>query len=106
MANKQIIANETATAAPLARVAKPRTPRIKTAQHSKTNSVETEPVPGLLAAPSTGTPEAKSAENPPREAIARIAYGYWETRGPQSGSAADDWFRAEREYRQHTAATG
>jgi len=37
--------------------------------------------------------------------IARIAYSYWEARGRQGGSAAEDWFRAEREL-QPTAAGG
>lgn len=32
-----------------------------------------------------------------REAIARLAYSYWEARGCCGGSAEEDWLRAERE---------
>lgn len=31
-------------------------------------------------------------------AIAELAYGYWEARGRQGGSQAEDWFRAERAF--------
>ncbi len=34
---------------------------------------------------------------PTQEAIARLAYSYWESRGCQGGSPWDDWFRAEQE---------
>jgi hypothetical protein len=34
---------------------------------------------------------------PSHEEIARTAYGYWEARGRQGGSADEDWYRAERE---------
>ena len=36
---------------------------------------------------------------PSREAIARLAYSYWEARGCQGGSAEEDWLRAEVEVR-------
>ena len=76
-------------AVPPVRVAKARTPRTvsvgevavhrdKTAAHSK-------------------TVEASVAANP-HDHIARIAYGYWEARGFEPGSAEEDWLRAEREY--------
>jgi Protein of unknown function (DUF2934) len=32
-----------------------------------------------------------------QEAIARLAYSYWEARGGKGGSPWDDWFRAEQE---------
>jgi hypothetical protein len=31
------------------------------------------------------------------EAIAKLAYSYWEARGYQGGSAEEDWLHAERE---------
>jgi hypothetical protein len=40
------------------------------------------------------------------EEIARVAYSYWEARGRQGGSAAEDWFRAERELQAAIAAGG
>jgi hypothetical protein len=91
MAKKQQIVKETAAAALPARAAKPKTPRVKAAQHSKV--VSTEPVV-------THT----NFENP-HEAIAQIAYGFWESRGYQGGAALEDWARAEHEYRQRLAAT-
>lgn len=32
-----------------------------------------------------------------QEAIARLAYSYWEARGRQGGSPEQDWLRAEQE---------
>ena len=41
----------------------------------------------------------------PHEEIARIAYSYWQARGGLHGSAEEDWYRAEREWRRrHTEA--
>ena len=37
---------------------------------------------------------------PTHEEIARLAYSFWEARGCQGGSPWEDWFRAEREFRQ------
>jgi hypothetical protein len=89
MAKKQEIATKTAAVAP-ARAAKPKAPRVKAAQHSRAGSVE--PV------------IAQTNENP-REVIARIAYGYWESRGCRDGAALEDWVRAEQEYRQGLAVS-
>jgi hypothetical protein len=41
----------------------------------------------------------KSAQ-PSHGEIAALAYSYWEARGRQGGSPAEDWLRAERELRQ------
>ena len=40
-----------------------------------------------------------------REAVARLAYSYWEARGFVGGSPEEDWLRAEREIRETLAAT-
>jgi hypothetical protein len=90
MAKKQEIVKKTAVAAPPTRAAKPKTPRVKAAQHSKLVSAE------LVI--------AQTSENP-HEVIAQIAYGFWESRGCQGGAAIEDWLRAEHEYRQRMAAT-
>jgi hypothetical protein len=43
---------------------------------------------------------AKSTPSAPSHAeIAALAYSYWEARGGQGGSPAEDWLRAERELR-------
>jgi uncharacterized protein involved in copper resistance len=40
-----------------------------------------------------------------RDAIAGLAYSYWEARGYTGGSAEEDWLRAEREIRKGRAAS-
>jgi hypothetical protein len=100
MAKKLEIVKETAAAAS-ARAAKPKTPRVKTAQHSKAASIE-QVVTQALSDPAS--PESTDSDHP-HDAIARIAYSLWEARGCQSGSALEDWELAEREYRQRLAAT-
>jgi hypothetical protein len=40
-----------------------------------------------------------------REAIALLAYSYWEARGFLGGSPEEDWLRAERELRTGMAAS-
>lgn len=41
--------------------------------------------------------EPEPSELSKREEIARLAYSYWEAAGYPSGSAEEDWLRAERE---------
>jgi hypothetical protein len=41
----------------------------------------------------------------PHDEIAKIAYSYWQARGGRNGSAEDDWYRAEREWRRRQAET-
>jgi hypothetical protein len=59
------------------------------------------------AAPRNGGTLAKAetsagtgAVEPAREAIAELAYVYWQARGDSHGSADEDWLRAERELRE------
>jgi hypothetical protein len=40
-----------------------------------------------------------------RDAIARVAYSYWEARGFIGGSPEEDWLRAEREVRNSRTAS-
>lgn len=40
-----------------------------------------------------------------REAIALLAYSYWEARGFTGGSPEEDWLRAERELRTTLASS-
>ena len=39
------------------------------------------------------------AAAPTADAIAKLAYSYWEARGYQGGSEEEDWLRAEQELR-------
>jgi Protein of unknown function (DUF2934) len=57
---------------------------------ARTVSPAFEPEGAAAAAPAPGG-------QPSREAIARLAYSYWEARGYQGGSPEEDWTRAERE---------
>lgn len=60
---------------------------------------------------SASTPEPPGVEanvssdghEPKAEAIAVLAYSYWEARGGQGGSAEEDWLRAELELRGESA---
>jgi hypothetical protein len=101
MPKKQLIAKETVVAAPPARAAKPKTPRVKAAKHSKAVSSE----PAVTHIEAAHTEAAPTNPENHREAIAQIAYGYWESRGYQHGGALEDWVRAEHEYRQRLATT-
>jgi len=42
---------------------------------------------------------APAQREPAHDEIAVLAYSYWEARGRQGGSAAEDWGRAESELR-------
>jgi hypothetical protein len=86
MAKKQVKLAPEKAAAPAA-PAKSRTPRVTASKHSKAAAIVESPV---------AQPE------PTHEAIAGIAYGYWESRGYQGGDALDDWLRAETELKRVT----
>jgi hypothetical protein len=103
MAKKQAIANETAAAvaSATARAAKPRIPRVTAAQHSRTVVADAAVTDSQVATVQM-SPAVESGNR--EDAIARIAYGYWEARGCQGGSAVEDWARAEQEFEQRTSA--
>ena len=44
------------------------------------------------------------AADPTPEAVAQLAYSYWEARGFHAGSPEEDWLRAERQV-MHPKAT-
>ncbi len=68
----------------------------------RTKRAET-PVDGKIsAAPETVEQQELVVD---REAIARLAYSYWEARGFTGGSSEEDWLRAEREIRESLAAS-
>ena len=56
----------------------------------------------------TANPKNKSGErsvsNEDYEAIALLAYSYWQARGCPIGSPEEDWYRAENDLRQPMAA--
>jgi isopropylmalate/homocitrate/citramalate synthase len=98
MPKKQVIVKETAVVAPPARAAKPKTPRVKAAKHSKAASTET-----VIAHMEIHMDHNMDIQTDSHEAIAQMAYGYWEARGFQHGGDLEDWVRAEHEYRNRKA---
>jgi hypothetical protein len=78
-----VVSAGAAAAAPARR--KPTTKRAPRAAEASTPAVE--PAVEVVAGP------------PSREAIAKLAYSYWEARGYQGGSEEEDWLRAEQELR-------
>jgi hypothetical protein len=53
--------------------------------------------PGATMTSSSETESANMASQVDPEAVARLAYSYWEARGGVGGTPEDDWFRAEHE---------
>jgi hypothetical protein len=124
MPRKPATLNDSGAAAAAARSAKPKSPRVNSAKHSRKSASEAaspeievtvvepvmvveeimEPVI-LVAAPE---PDATAAPEPvaldAREEIARIAYGFWEARGRSGGDPLEDWVRAETEYFRNRVA--
>ena len=116
MPRKPAIAKETAAPAKPVRATKSSTTRVKAAQHSKVVPVAEKTGAEKTGAEKTGAEKTGAekieelvvsavpvaAPESAHEAIAKIAYGYWESRGCQGGTEIDDWVRAEREYRLRT----
>jgi hypothetical protein len=63
-----------------------------------------DPEPATVEAPPPAPAPLTAAAPVSHDEIARLAYAYWEARGRQGGSAAEDWSRAEREL--HARAAG
>ena len=91
---KQVVAPSGAAAVPARR----KSVNTKRASHT-TVEVSNSPVfeaEDLPAATATAVAPALSAESF-RNAVATLAYSYWEARGCQGGSPESDWLRAEQE---------
>ena len=71
--------------------------RSHSAKHSKAVSA---PIPESTIAETTVTVLYD------RDAIARLAYSYWEARGRQGGSQIEDWVRAEKEFANRQTLAG
>ena len=61
-----------------------------------------ESLSALSSAAPQGAPPDPAAE---RDEIERLAHAYWAARGCPSGSAEEDWFRAEQEVRARRAGS-
>ena len=100
----ELVVSGTAAAAPRRKPARPR------AKHSAPPAEAlVASVPAVEAAePALASPtpvESIIVTQPSREEVARLAYSYWEARGCQGGSPAEEWLRAESEIRLAAAAT-
>ena len=93
---KQVVSPSGAAAAPARRksVSTKRTIPRTAVDFSSTSAPEAEVLP--VATPAPAALAAVSAESH-RDAVARLAYSYWEARGYQGGSPEADWLRAEQE---------
>jgi hypothetical protein len=47
--------------------------------------------------PAAAAVSSSKPESLDKEAVAALAYSYWEARGYQPGSPEEDWIRAEQE---------
>jgi len=74
---------------------------IKTDTLSAGGTVRRSRTSGATHSRKQGVAVATSSENESvdldQEAIARLAYSYWEARGGVGGTPEDDWFRAQHE---------
>jgi hypothetical protein len=74
-------------------------PLQETANTGTADVLQPDAAPAPVASGGTAGGDTDPGPSPDREAIARLAYSYWEARGGNGGSPEDDWFRAERELR-------
>jgi hypothetical protein len=87
---------EAAEAAPVVSEPKKTVRKAATKPTSTATSVAHKHRSEKSAEPLTETPTATPISIT-REAIAQLAYSYWEARGRQGGSPDQDWLRAEQE---------
>lgn len=80
--------------APVPRAAKPSTKKTKNGVSDVVEGV----VEGVVETIETTQEAPAITAQDAHHRIAKIAYGYWSSRGYQGGSQAEDWLRAEQEY--------
>jgi hypothetical protein len=91
VSEKQVVTSSAAAAPARRKSASPK--RVSRPTVDIFNTPESEPeVAAVAVAVATVTP-AESFQ----DAVARLAYSYWEARGCQGGSPEADWLRAEQE---------
>ncbi|HXJ38745.1 MAG TPA: DUF2934 domain-containing protein [Bryobacteraceae bacterium] len=91
---KKTTAEKAVSAVKKPRAVKPASPRVTSVRHSKAAATTEPPTSADPVVPFEAAVPVKSFE-----AISKIAYGYWESRGCQGGNPTEDWLRAEAEYR-------
>ncbi len=90
---RQFLPTDSAAAVPAKR---DRHPRAKVTGQGAAPAPAESPAVDSSAAPENPFSSTTVSDH---EQIARLAYLLWEERGRQDGSAEEDWFRAELQYR-------
>src|SRR4051812_18301648 len=96
---KKPAAEKAVSAVKAPRAVRPSATRSTSVRHKKSAVSPEAPVVEATAELAVQVPQEDM-----QEAIAKIAYGYWEARGYQGGDATEDWCRAEAEYLSRNAA--
>jgi hypothetical protein len=93
MARKSVSEKQVVTSNAAAAPARRKSPSAKRVSRPAVEISDiTESEPEVLSAATVAAP----VENR-QDAVARLAYAYWEARGRQGGSPEADWLRAEQE---------
>ena len=71
---------------------------------AKTHTKRSTRPAGKVSASKSTPQESGAVYEPSHEAIAELAYLYWEARGCQGGSPEEDWLRAQQELRARQTA--
>ena len=74
-----------------------RTRKHAPAKHTSAAAAESSPSIVPAATPATQAETIASDSVVTSDAIAKLAYSYWEARGYEGGSPEEDWLHAERE---------
>jgi len=93
MARKQGSENKVVVSSAAAAPARRKSVSTKRVAHPSSVETSNTPVSETAVAPIAAAAESF------QEAVARLAFSYWEARGCQGGSPEADWLRAEQELR-------
>jgi DUF2934 family protein len=96
MPRRKSVEAETAPAVAAPNAAEPKPTVRKTASRANASAAHKHH-PKTKVEAVVETPVGQPVVNVSHDAIARLAYSYWEARGRQDGSSEQDWFRAESE---------
>ena len=91
VSEKQVVTSSAGAAPARRKSASPK--RVSRPTVDISNAPESEPEVVAVAAVAATVMPAESFQ----DAVARLAYAYWEARGYQGGSPEADWLRAEQE---------
>lgn len=101
---KKPAAEKAVSAVKAPRAVRPSATRTTSVRHKKSAVSPEAPVVEAAVVPAIAEPAVQVPQENIQEAIAKIAYGYWEARGYQGGDATEDWCLAEAEYHSRNAA--